>query len=190
MALELSKVHEHKREEGTNRMLLIRLNPYARFVSAGHPPVLVQGGRFYSDGGDLYEKGKEPDWVFSELKNMSLTALKDVGLTLDDLIRGTKKSIPDKAFEPTVVVMDAGPKSLPSSDEKEESEEGQNLIPIPSLDEQVLLALSRLDPTEDTHWTKSGFPDLNTLKEALGRRITRGKVQELAPDLTRPSFGE
>lgn len=47
-------------------------------------------------------------------------------------------------------------------------------------------ALARLDPAIDAHWTKTdGLPDLNALAEMAGRRVKRGDVVAIAPDLAR-----
>jgi hypothetical protein len=168
MALELSNVHEMAREEGTNRMILVRKNPYARFVRQGQAPIIVQDGRFYPDEGEEYKKKDIPDWIWKELKKRDREALHSIGINPDTLGRPAVEKPAPKA-EPDPI---------------------QTLNPLPDLDEQVRGALARLDPTEDAHWTKSGKPDLNAISEMLGRRVTRVKVNELMPDLTRPNFGD
>ena len=49
-------------------------------------------------------------------------------------------------------------------------DEGEKL----SLDD----ALLKLDHEDDAHWTKSGLPDLNVLKELTGRPVKRDEVPE------------
>lgn len=43
-------------------------------------------------------------------------------------------------------------------------------------------ALEKLNHDDDAHWTKSGMPDLNVLKEFTGRAVKRSEVPE---DFTR-----
>lgn len=50
---------------------------------------------------------------------------------------------------------------------------------------ELMAALKALDPAIDAHWTEDGQPDLNALKEMVGKRVTRKAVDKLAPDLTR-----
>ena len=46
-------------------------------------------------------------------------------------------------------------------------------------------ALDALDPDNDAHWTKTGLPDLNTLKEMTGAAVTRAQINEVVEDFTR-----
>lgn len=46
-------------------------------------------------------------------------------------------------------------------------------------------AIKSLDPEDDAHWTKSGLPDLNVLKEKTGEAVRRNDVEDVAPDFTR-----
>lgn len=48
-------------------------------------------------------------------------------------------------------------------------------------------ALSRLDPSDDSHWTEAGAPRVEAVGELLGRSVTRAEIQEAAPDFRRPS---
>lgn len=49
--------------------------------------------------------------------------------------------------------------------------------------EQIALALSRLDPENDDHWTKGGLPDLQTLRDMMGNVYV--KREEIPPGFTR-----
>ncbi len=51
-------------------------------------------------------------------------------------------------------------------------------------------AIQHLDPARDEHWTKSGLPDLNVLKELTGKEVKRKDVEEVAPDFTREQAAE
>lgn len=54
-------------------------------------------------------------------------------------------------------------------------------------DEKMTLeeALESLDHSDDAHWTQSGLPDLNVIKELTGKQIKRSEVEAVAPELTR-----
>lgn len=51
----------------------------------------------------------------------------------------------------------------------------------PTLEE----ALKRLDPKDETHWTKGGKPNLTVLTELTGSVVKRADVDDVAPDFTR-----
>lgn len=51
-------------------------------------------------------------------------------------------------------------------------------------------AIKALDPADDAHWTKSGLPDLNVLKELTGEAVKRQDVEDVAPDFTREVAAE
>lgn len=51
-------------------------------------------------------------------------------------------------------------------------------------------AIKTLDPDDDAHWTKSGLPDLNVLKELTGDAVKRQDVEDVAPDFTRDTARE
>jgi len=54
-----------------------------------------------------------------------------------------------------------------------EDETGGDNPPVSSLEDAIV----NLDPTDDAHWTKSGnLPDLNVLKERLGRQVKRSEA--------------
>lgn len=93
----------HKKEGGTNKMVLIRTNPYTRFVQRGHPPVLVQSGRFYSDGGQPVLAHEIPSWVKAEVDRMTPEGRQAVGLTEDWASQPNKKQHPTPPGEPTLM---------------------------------------------------------------------------------------
>lgn len=51
-------------------------------------------------------------------------------------------------------------------------------------------ALQELDPADDGHWTKAGQPDLNHLKEATGKKVTRAQIAVVGGDIKRPDETE
>jgi hypothetical protein len=53
--------------------------------------------------------------------------------------------------------------------------------------EQIRLALSQLDVTNDNHWTSDGLPRIETLKFLTGLTLTRAEITEAAPRFSRIS---
>lgn len=157
MGLTLNKVHNYVRDEETNRMILQSKSPYKRFVKEGETPVIVQGGRFYSDGGQRISSEDVPKYAMDILRRTTDEGLRAIGLTEDDL-RVTK----DKNKE--------GKAPKLGADERP-----------PTLVE-VLMSLNHND---DTHWTKAGLPDLNVVKENFGRYCSRQTVTEAIEGLER-----
>ncbi|HNQ99224.1 MAG TPA: hypothetical protein PKN52_04445 [Trueperaceae bacterium] len=52
---------------------------------------------------------------------------------------------------------------------------------------KIQLALARLDPANDAHWTSDGSPRLDAIEELAGEKFTRRQVIDAAPQLTRES---
>lgn len=44
------------------------------------------------------------------------------------------------------------------------------------MNEEIQTALDSLDHGDDAHWTKSGLPDLNAIKEKCGFAVKRGEL--------------
>lgn len=54
--------------------------------------------------------------------------------------------------------------------------------------EDILSALSKLDPSKDEHWTKDGLPYIPTLRELAGdEKLTRAMVEAASPGFRRPA---
>ena len=79
---ELSlKVHDYKRKKGSNQAVLLRITPYVRIRSGmDDPPVFIQGGKFFAEGGEEFDKDELPDWVPAEISKMSDSAKREAGL--------------------------------------------------------------------------------------------------------------
>jgi hypothetical protein len=48
-----------------------KVNPYVRVMAGDGPPIYIQGGQFYSEGGHSILKKDLPPWVDNELKKLS-----------------------------------------------------------------------------------------------------------------------
>ena len=78
MALELRGVHKYERIPGTaGEARLTGLNPYVRITRGDHPPIYVQGGQVYGEGGGPIEP--LPDWFPAEMARLSPKVRAEVG---------------------------------------------------------------------------------------------------------------
>jgi|TARA_R100001530_G_scaffold96937_3_gene67342 hypothetical protein len=160
MGLSIDQVHKMRKDKLSQRMILTGKNPYVRWISEGNFPVNCQNGRFYTDGGDPIAIADVPSWVWNEARKMNEEGRKNVGLVLPE--EGAEDKPEPKEEPPQVRIEDE---------------------PIRTLVDEVY----ELKAGEDSHWTKKGLPDLNTLKEKMGRYVSRGEVEEAAPGYKRPS---
>ena len=100
MPLELSKVHTMRRDERTGQMVLVRENPYIRFVAKDHYPLLIQNGAIYTDGGDKVPYKEVPSWFWKEARKVDLAKRQKVGLILPEErpapVKAAKKPAPQK----------------------------------------------------------------------------------------------
>lgn len=79
--------HDWKRNKKGNS-ILVRTSAYVRLHQSGEPAIFVQGGRYFTDGGE--EVMKAPPWVLEQIKTLTDTVKKEVGLVgsvSDDLPR-------------------------------------------------------------------------------------------------------
>lgn len=166
MGLSIDNVHVLQRIEGTNQVRIIKRNPYVRFVRQGAFPVLVQGGRFYTDGGDVLIGKEIPDWVLGEIKKMTPEGRRNVGLPLDGTI---SPSTPSPSGEDQNLIES---ESIPVKEETKVS---------------VVDVVYSLDPRNDDLWTGQGAPDLRELRRQTGTHWTRAEVDELTNEYRRPS---
>lgn len=189
MALDIHNVHKVEHDTRTNQMILVGSKPYKRFVQEGELPINVQEGKFYYDeGGSVIPPEDVPNWVAKQLKLISADALSRLGFGP----RIEPDPIPDAEL----------PKGLGSNDREpiasSEDEEPEDILePIEGVDEDEFsedstedpltleLVLDTLEHDEPSHWNTSGKPDLNHLKEMMGRYVSRRIVDEIAPDLIR-----
>ena len=76
------KPHEYRKQPDSSSAVLTRLNPYIRLRQLGgdEPPIFIQGGLFFYEGGQEIPKAKLPAWVLEELKKLTPKARKEVGL--------------------------------------------------------------------------------------------------------------
>ena len=165
MALQLEKVHEMERDAG-GRDVLVRSNPYARFVDSTHGQINVQAGRFYSSGlGQPVIPFKDvPDWAWKALRAMSPEGRLSIGMPED--------------VEGIAELPEPEPEAEPSKD-------AQSLGDVGEPGKTLVDYIYELDHSIAAHWTKKGLPDLNALTELTGKRVSRGEAESAAPDYRR-----
>lgn len=117
MALELSKVHVSRRDERTGQMVLVRENPYIRFVARERYPLLVQNGVIYTDGGDKVPYKEVPDWFWKEARKVDPTKREKVGLIL-----------PEEKPKPVKVEQKTAPKRKRRASKKKDGQNSTNVV--------------------------------------------------------------
>lgn len=74
-------------------------------------------------------------------------------------------------------------KPEPEKDEGDEDNEGEE----DGEGEELTLAdaLNKLNPDDDSHWTKTGLPNLQVLNEWMGRKVGRDEIEEVSAGFNR-----
>lgn len=84
MGLELRNVQRYAQrvDEGTGQKytVLVKNNPYLRLNSGDGPPIFIQGGKAYAEGGDEYELDDLPPWFMVLAKGVGETVAEQCGL--------------------------------------------------------------------------------------------------------------
>lgn len=78
--LTLNKVHEYRKQPGNPVAVLVHSNPYVRLNHEGGPPVFVQKGQFFSEGGQVLTEETLPPWFKTELEKINQAVRVEVGL--------------------------------------------------------------------------------------------------------------
>lgn len=73
------RTHEYKTVKG--RAILTGVKPYVRLSAFDGPPVYVQGGHFFAEGGKQIQEDQLPEWIWDEIEKMSEQARQEVGLS-------------------------------------------------------------------------------------------------------------
>ena len=68
--------HETERVKGTNVRRVTKIKPYIRLNAEKGPPIFIQEGTLYSEGGQVVKE--VPEWFDAELSKCSKTMLKMV----------------------------------------------------------------------------------------------------------------
>ena len=168
MSLDYDKVHIFERHGGSE--VLTRTNLYKQFEKAedlgramdgrrlrgNNETYVVQGGTWYDRGGNPIATANIPEWVWAECKAMN------------PIDRGMYRILlPEEiAAGATIPTFEEAAEFPPSS--------------------SILQALVSLDPKDDKLWTAQGLPNLEALSKLLGARVTRRRLESVAPRFVRP----
>jgi hypothetical protein len=90
MGLDLNAVHLYEKIPGTDQTRLVRMNPYVRIGRKDHPPIYVQAGQVYGEGGQPVDP--LPDWFGEEMSRLSPKVRNEIGWR--DTIPGPKAEAP------------------------------------------------------------------------------------------------
>lgn len=89
------KVHHFEKIPGSQNSRLTQVTPYLRLSRGQEPPVYVQGGQVWSEGGaDPLEQ--LPDWFGEEVAKASPAALKEVGWGVKEPVTVPVPATPQK----------------------------------------------------------------------------------------------
>lgn len=168
MPLDILKVHEYTRHEGSNRMVLVKANPYTRMVKEGDTPVLVQKGRFYSDGGASMDHADVPSWARKRInESWTPAARKEVGLPPEGVNWSGDEPFPE-GLDQNLINSEAGAVMT------------------------IAQAVYALDEDNDDHWTNEGKPAIDAVRDLTKspRYISRNNIEEAAPGYRRPNLTE
>lgn len=70
----------HITKMGRGETVVARVTPYIRLRSGENPPIFVQGGAFYWEGGQRVKDADLPDWVEPELDKLTPEVRREAGL--------------------------------------------------------------------------------------------------------------
>lgn len=82
--LRLNQVHKYVRVPGTQEMRLMKVSPVVRICKGTDPPLFIQEGKVYAEGGDEIPKEKLPGWFHDQVKLMTVQARSEIGYRLPD----------------------------------------------------------------------------------------------------------
>jgi hypothetical protein len=80
MSLNLSP-HEVAVNPDTNQPTLVKITPYVRLRDADDPPMFLQQGKVYSEGGQLIPQSKWPAWLEDAILQLTPLAQEEAGFT-------------------------------------------------------------------------------------------------------------
>lgn len=84
MGLELNRVHIYERGPA-NTVLMKGINPATRIrFDRETPPVFIQGGRFFGEGGVELPRKSLPEAFWAEAKRLTVEARRECGLVLPE----------------------------------------------------------------------------------------------------------
>jgi hypothetical protein len=80
MPLNLAQVHQLEKVPGTETFRLVKVHPTVGLGRQGEPPIWVQDGKVYYEGGE--EVHNPPEWFWEEVRKMDPERRRYLGLRL------------------------------------------------------------------------------------------------------------
>lgn len=149
-----------------------------------------------TNGGPVVPNRKVQVKVISEAPTSSILGNTYLGqkhtLNINTAIRLVKHGLVEFVDPEDALAAGVDPDAAPAEPVKEQESESDDNDADDAESEALTLedALKRLDPDDDAHWTKTGLPDCNVLKELTGTAVTRQEVNDVAPDFNREQAAE
>lgn len=84
MPLTLTRVHVAEKVPGSDQSRVTRTNHYIRVYAEDGPPMYIQNGSVYSEGGPLVDPEDYPTWFWTEASKCTEHALATVHFTIPD----------------------------------------------------------------------------------------------------------
>lgn len=140
------------------------------------------GGHQFVEG--VFDYGPTPDGVYPSDQEVALKA--------DSLAKNYQAYIEDsEAHKAALKKLEGG--EAPSNGElelekREQAEQQKAGEAVTQRQQQgaIRSALTKLDPKDDAHWTSTGLPSVEAVRELSGdKEVSRAQIAELAPKLTR-----
>lgn len=76
------RVHDYRVMPGTNQARLLSMKPYINVKAGNGPPIFIQGGKLWAEGGE--EIKNPPEWFWDEIKKIDPERLKAIGFSLPE----------------------------------------------------------------------------------------------------------
>lgn len=167
MALNLNKVQEFRNREDGARVQ-VGNDPYIRLCKLEQPPLIIQHGHVYSEGGDFMPKDSLPPWFWEEAKKISPEGLAKVKYAIPVKHRD---EVP-KPAEPEVAII--------ASDNPEDIKTAvvNNLAGMETLPDEHPADMDIIPMTEPKHDPKE--PDL---LEIVGSSVATTSADEALKNL-------
>lgn len=75
------RVHEYAKIPGSPYQKIVKSRHYIRLCRREAPPIYIQGGKLYAEGGDEIKSDAIPAWFYEDIKKLDPRQLHAVGYT-------------------------------------------------------------------------------------------------------------
>lgn len=101
MPLDLAKVHETEKIEGTTEFRLVKVHPTCGLSRQGEAPIWIQDGGIYFESGEPVTN--PPEWFWEDCRKMTLERRRQLGIRLPEEpepARRTEAPMPSQPARP------------------------------------------------------------------------------------------